>query len=72
MADILRHSDAGRALAIYDHTLRDMDEVRGKFLQKRAVYLSRSPLASLPSYDISLSYHNVRRPARSCRVLPHR
>jgi len=39
MADILRHSDPSRALAIYDHTLEDMDDVRGKFLQKRAVYV---------------------------------
>ena len=39
MADILRRSDAGRALEIYDHTLRDMEEVQGKFLQLRAVHL---------------------------------
>ena len=39
MADILRHSDAARALEIYDHTLRDMAEVQGEFLQLRAVYL---------------------------------
>ncbi len=39
MADILRHSDPRRALAIYDHTLEDMDDVRGEFLQLRAVNL---------------------------------
>jgi tetratricopeptide (TPR) repeat protein len=39
MADILRRSDAGRALDVYDHTLRHMEEVRGQFLRMRAVYL---------------------------------
>jgi tetratricopeptide (TPR) repeat protein/predicted Ser/Thr protein kinase len=39
MADILRHSNPGRALDIYDHTLRDMDAVHGEFLQLRAVYV---------------------------------
>ena len=39
MADILRRSDSSRALEVYDHTLRDMGEVRGRFLQIRAVYL---------------------------------
>jgi serine/threonine-protein kinase len=39
MADILRRSDPHRALDIYDHTLRDMDEVHGEFLQMRSVYL---------------------------------
>ena len=39
MGDILRHTDANRALKIYDHTLADMDAVDGKFLRLRAVYL---------------------------------
>ena len=28
MADILRHSDARRSLAIYDHTFRHMAEIK--------------------------------------------
>ena len=28
MADILRHSDARRALAIYDHTLQHLSEIK--------------------------------------------
>jgi tetratricopeptide (TPR) repeat protein len=39
MADILRHSDASRALAIYDHTLTDMNDVASDFLRTRAVNL---------------------------------
>jgi predicted Ser/Thr protein kinase/tetratricopeptide (TPR) repeat protein len=39
MADILRHSDASRALAIYDHTLSDMNGVASDFLRTRAVNL---------------------------------
>ena len=39
MADILRHSDPARALDIYDHTLRHMDEVPGDYLRLRSVYV---------------------------------
>ena len=39
MADILCHVDARRALAVYDHTLHDMEQVPGKFLQLREVNL---------------------------------
>jgi tetratricopeptide (TPR) repeat protein/predicted Ser/Thr protein kinase len=39
MADILRDSDVGRALSVYDHTLTDMGDVRSKFLQLREVYV---------------------------------
>ena len=39
MGDILRHSDPRRALAIYDHTLKDMEAVKSEFLQRRAVHV---------------------------------
>ena len=39
MADILRHSDARRALSVYDHTYRDMAEISSKLLQIREVNL---------------------------------
>jgi tetratricopeptide (TPR) repeat protein len=39
LASILRHSDPRQALAVYDHTLRDMDEVNSNFLRLREVDL---------------------------------
>ena len=51
LGDILRHSDPGRALAIYDHTLRHMNEISGNASMQRfairALAGSSYPLRSL-------------------------
>ena len=39
LGDLLRRSDPASALAVYDHTLADMNAVRSKFLQLRAIDL---------------------------------
>src|SRR5439155_840601 len=39
LAEILRHSDARRALAVYDHTYRDMSQISSPLLQIREVNL---------------------------------
>ncbi len=51
LAGILRHSDPGQALAVYDHTLRHLAEIRSnpnvQFYQARALAGSSYPLREL-------------------------
>jgi tetratricopeptide (TPR) repeat protein len=39
LAEILRHTDAHRALAVFDHTYRDMSQISSRLLQIREVNL---------------------------------
>src|SRR5262249_58744637 len=39
LGEILRHSDARRALAVLEHTYRDMSQIRSRLLQIREVDL---------------------------------